>query len=91
MITLENKVLKNQQTAYRNLDGEGLIMNPADSMLHSLSEVGCFVWELLSSERSVSEIIEAVLGEYKVEEKTAKEDIFELLKILADLKLVTVS
>jgi len=87
---LNNNVVRNHETAYRNLDNEGLIMNPIDSMLHSLNEVGCYIWEYISQQRTISEIVDLMLEDFDCDRETAEKDVLEFLAALQKQGLVKV-
>ena len=85
---LESRVLRNSQTAYRNLDGEGLVMNPTDSTLHSLNDVGSAIWEFVAEERSVGEIVDMVVERFDCTRETAEADVLAFLRQLQERRLV---
>ncbi len=88
IIILEDSIVRNPETAYRNLDGEGLVMNPSDSMLHSLNEVACAIWEYLIEEHKVSEVVEMVLEKFNCDYETAERDVLNFLQTLQQQDLV---
>lgn len=45
----------------------------------SLNETGAFLWEQLREEKTEEELLEAVLLDYQVDEKTARRDIREFI------------
>jgi hypothetical protein len=47
--------------------------------LLTLNEVGTFVWERLDGERSLGEIVRAVVGEFEVDEAAARTDLLGFL------------
>jgi len=87
---LDDRVSRNTITAYRNLDGEGLVMNPSDSMLHSLNEVGCAIWEALAEPKAVRDLVAVVLGQFDCDQATAERDVIEFLAALQAQGLVKV-
>lgn len=58
-----------------------------DSILN-LNRVAAFVWEQLDGERSGSEVVEAVLGQFDVERARAEQDYLELIGTLAEIRAV---
>jgi hypothetical protein len=86
----ESRVLRNTQTAYRSVDGEGLIMNPTDSSLHSLNAVAGAIWEYLSEERRVADIVAKVMEDFECERETAERDVGEFLEALQQKHLVKI-
>ena len=74
--------------------GDGYVLVPLagrgadlDSILN-LNRVAAFVWEQLDGERSGSEVVEAVLGQFDVERLRAEQDYLELIGTLAEIRAV---
>lgn len=91
MINTESKVIRNPQTAYRNIEGEGLVMNPADSMLHSLNEVACAIWEFIAEERKVADVVAMLTDKFDCDTATAERDALAFLEELNKQGLVKVA
>jgi hypothetical protein len=53
----------------------------------TLNESGAFLWKQLENDTTKEKVLEAMLGEYSVDEATAKADIDEFVELLqkADL------
>lgn len=49
-----------------------------------LNESGAFLWRFFSEEHTEEEGVEALLGEYDVDEETAKKDVAAFVKLLED-------
>ena len=56
MVSLENKFIRNNDIAWRVIDGEALVVSPKDSLIYPLNDVGARIWELLDGKRTVSDI-----------------------------------
>lgn len=76
----------------RNVAGSNIVVPVGDSCLDfsgviTLNEVGAFLWEKLQNETTEQQLVEALLGEYDVDEATAKADVAEYIEKLkgADL------
>lgn len=54
----------------------------------TVNETGAFLWEKLAAGATEEELLDAMLGEYEVDEATAKTDIAEFLKLLEDGNLL---
>lgn len=48
----------------------------------NLNETGAFLWRFFSEEHSVDEGVEALLGEYEVEEELARTDVGRFVDVL---------
>jgi hypothetical protein len=54
--------------------------NIADmNSVFTLNETGAFIWEQINGKRSVEEIIEALTGEYDIDNETASKDMFSFI------------
>jgi hypothetical protein len=79
---------KNPILAWREIDGEIVIVSPNDSVLHELNETGSFVWKQLDGRRPAAEIAATLAEEYDVRVEDALGDIETLLGELASRKLL---
>lgn len=87
MSRLQDRVTRVERTAGRVIDGKAVIVVIDSRELHTLNEVGTFVWELLgeASGASVSDVIEAVEAAYEVDRETAERDVLRFLETMSDL------
>jgi hypothetical protein len=76
----------------RNVAGSHIVVPVGEGSLDfsgviTLNEVGAFLWEKLQSNTTEDELLSALLGEYDVDENTARADISEFISKLkgADL------
>lgn len=65
--------------------GEGAL---AVSGMGTTNEVGAYICELLAEERSYEQLLEAILGEFEVDEATARTDLEEFLSRLRTFALL---
>jgi hypothetical protein len=79
---------KNPILAWREIDGEIVIVSPNDSILHELNETGSFVWKRLDGRRLAAEIAADLAAEYDVRVEDALRDIEILLEELASRQLL---
>ena len=73
------RVKRNTQVAWRELDGQVMLVTPGDAMLHLLNDVGSFVWKQLDGPLSTEELAAAVCAEYEVDRDTARADVEQFL------------
>ncbi len=90
MSTTTNSALwqKNPILAWREIDGEIVIVSPNDSVLHELNETGSFVWKRLDGRRPAAEIAAGLAEQYDVAVEDALRDIETLLRELASRQLL---
>lgn len=79
---------KNPTLAWREIDGETVIISPEESVLHELNGTGSFIWRHVDGRRSVAEIAELLAAEYNVTRDAALADTEALLTQLASRKLL---
>jgi coenzyme PQQ synthesis protein D (PqqD) len=79
---------KNPILAWREIDGEIVIVSPNDSVLHELNETGSFVWKQLDGHRPAPKIAARLAEEYDVSLEDALRDIETLLGELASRQLL---
>ena len=77
----------------RNLAGEYLLMPKGEKIKNYdsvvlMNELSAFVWGKLQNPVTQSDLLEAVLNEYDVDEKTAREDLDGLLAELKEAGVV---
>ncbi len=53
--------------------------------LFILDETGCFIWEQLNENTTESDIVNALISEFEVNDETAKKDVSEFLNKLINL------
>jgi hypothetical protein len=77
----------------RNLAGEYLLMPKGEKIKNYdsvvlMNELSAFVWEKMQNPVTQSDLLEAVLNEYDVDEKTAREDLDGLLAELKEAGVI---
>jgi predicted transcriptional regulator len=82
------KPIKNPILAWREIEGETVIISPEESVMHELNSTGSFIWNQIDGQRTAGEIAELLASEYEVSPETALADTRELLDQLAAKKLV---
>lgn len=71
----------------REIAGDFIIVPTGNTVLNfngliTVNEIGAFLWELLQEDTTEDKMLEAVLHDYDVDEKTARTDIQEYIKKL---------
>jgi len=80
---------KSPTTAWRLIEGEAVILSLETKVLRGLNPVGSRVWELIDGQRSVEEIITAIVQEFDVTPQAAAEDVKRFVQELLDKGLAT--
>lgn len=79
---------KNPILAWREIDGETVIIFPDESVMHELNDTGSFIWKHLDGERTAADLARLIASEYEVAFDVALADTNELLGLLASRKLL---
>ena len=86
-----SKPAQNPLLAWREIEGEVVIISPQDSLLHELNATASFVWKHLNGERDAEAIAQLVAAEFDVTPEQALADTQELLAQLAERRLLWVT
>jgi hypothetical protein len=89
-LSLSSTIRLNERVVFRSVDGEGVLIDPADGTYFGLGTVGTRIWSLLQEQRSLPEVIEALTLEFECSERQCSNDLLEFLEDLAGRGLVTV-
>jgi hypothetical protein len=74
---------RNPKLAWREIDGEAVIISPEDSHVHELNETASLIWTNVDGKHSVDEIAGVIAARYEVELLEAKADVDELIGVLS--------
>jgi hypothetical protein len=77
----------------RKVAGEFVVVPGGNAMVDfkamiTLNETGAFLWEALQEEKTEGDLVSALLGEYDVDEATAKEDVSAFVHLLKEKNLL---
>jgi hypothetical protein len=88
--SLDAKVRRQKDVAWRMIDGEAVIITPADSQMHTLNDVGTRIWELITGDRTLREVALVLCAEFEVEKDRAEKDTLWFAECLAKKGLVNI-
>jgi hypothetical protein len=74
---------KHTSILWRELDGEAVLLSPAEGCSYNLNQVGTLIWKLLDGSHTPSNIADAICQIYEVEFTQALQDVEH---IIADLQ-----
>lgn len=75
---------------YRELDGEGVILNLNNEQYYGLDSVAVRMWELLSSLFEMEKVFNALQIEYQVDPDVLKNDLIEFVSQLSNQGLIDI-
>jgi len=79
---------KNPSLAWREVEGETVIISPDESVMHELNGTASFIWRHVDGHNSAAQIAELLASEYDVTPITALKDTKTLLTKLAERRLL---
>jgi coenzyme PQQ biosynthesis protein PqqD len=81
-------LVRNPRLAWREVDGEIVIIAPDDSRMHELNETASLVWKQADGTRTADEIAAQLAAEFEVELEVARADVAELMARLGEQRLL---
>lgn len=87
----DSTVVASTRQVSTEVEGESVILNFDDGVYYGLDNLGTLVWSLLSEPIAVSEIRDAIVAEYEVDDSRCETDLLELLNDMQGAGLVQVS
>ena len=80
---LDKKLIREENVAWRIIEGEAVLIASKDSSVHSLSDVGTRIWQLADGNLTVGQIVDALNEEYEVEKDELEKDVIEFVESLS--------
>lgn len=74
--------------AWREIDGEIMIISPEDSQVHELNETASWIWKHADGTQSQDSIAARLAAAFDVTVETAKQDVTEFIQALDDKRLL---
>ena len=87
---MSETITRNPKLAWREIDGETVIISPEDSHVHELNETASLVWKHAEGQ-TLDQLAQRISAEYEVSRETARADLEELLTALGEKQLVFVA
>ena len=79
---------RNGTVLWRELDGEAVLLDPAEGCTYNLNRVGTLIWKSLDDNHTINDIASAICQEFEVEHEQALKDIEHLLDDMRYHKLI---
>ena len=93
MNILDKYFTKEKELVTRDVAGEEIIVPIKGHVgdlegVFTLNEVGAMIWRLMDGQKTVRQLMEAVINEYEVESLEAEKDVVDFLRSLEDAGLI---
>ena len=85
---LSTVLTRNPEVAYRIYDGQATVVLPGRSEINVLNEIGSLIWDRIDGERTVGQILQAVLDAYEIDSEQARSDMLDFLSSLQEHGMV---
>lgn len=89
-ISLDGTVRIGDDTVFRELAGEAVLLQLEAGMYYGLDPVGTRLWQLMAERGRLRDVFEAAVQEFDIDNETLQRDLLALVATLAEKKLVTV-
>ena len=91
-LTLNSKVKRCQEVAWRILEDNLVVITPKDTTIHRANETGVFIWQQLGSRaKRVEQIVKTLHTTYDVTEKKAQSDVLSFVKTAVKKRILEIS
>lgn len=90
IISMQSIVKASEEGLCRTIDREMAILNLRNSTYYGLDPVGAYVWSLMQRPTSVTELRDAMLKKYEVDEQRCERELLDLLQMMRREGLVEV-
>ena len=87
-ITLDRTVRIGEDTVFRELGGEAVLLQLDAGMYFGLDEVGTRLWRLIAERGRLRDVFDAAHEEFDVDPEILERDLLALVAQLAEKKLV---
>ena len=89
MTTLDTVYVQSDGLTVREVGEEMIFLSGNGDMLHTVNEVGAFIWKCIDGSRSAADVLKLICDAYEVTPEKAEEDLAAFLKELREKKLVS--
>jgi len=89
-ILVTSKIVSKKSSAACDLDGEMILLDVDCGVYFGLNSVGASIWKFIQSQRSVEEVVDAMMIEFKVDRAQCEAGVIGLLRDLASHGLIDV-
>lgn len=75
---------------FREIDGEGVILNPKTGIYFGLDKTGTDIWEWMQKKNAFRSLLSAMTENYDVDAETCRKDLTHFLEALEKNQLISV-
>ncbi len=87
-IQRDQKVTISPEVLFQEVSGEIVLLDLASESYFGLDKIGARIWALLKEDKSVGQVLDALLEDYEVDRARLEKDVNELLENLLEAGLI---
>ena len=87
-MTDKTKLIRRMDVMTADMNGSAVTMDIMTGKYYNMGEVGGVIWNMLSTEKTIDELVNALTKEYSVSAAQCKKDITPFLQSLVDKGLL---
>jgi hypothetical protein len=87
-LSLHSSLKVSDDVVFRELGGEGVILNLASGLYFGLDEIGTRIWQLIDERGRLGAVLTELCGEYDAEPEAIERDLLSLVTELSDQGLL---
>ncbi|MGX1827607.1 lasso peptide biosynthesis PqqD family chaperone [Paenibacillus taichungensis] len=87
----EDRVLRKEGNLVSDMGGEKVMMSIHNGKYYNLGSTGGRIWDLISQERTLTELVEVLASEYEIESDICREQVVQFLEHLTHEGLIDVT
>jgi hypothetical protein len=87
-LSLTSSLVPSTDVVFRELDGEGVILNLASGIYFGLDETGTRIWRLIEEHQRLDAVLTALTDEYEAPRDTLERDLMNLAAELSEKGLL---
>ncbi len=84
-------VWQSRSVAARVIDGQAVVITPADSVLHTFNATGTWLWERVATPVRLADLLEEVVKKFEVDRDAAEKDLLRFFESLNAKGLVKIA
>ena len=86
--SLYRKVKIKEEVVFRNLQGEGVLLNLQTGTYYGLDSIGTRIWDLIEKYGSLQKVLDKLLEENDVTKEQCTKDLADFVLLLKENKLI---
>ncbi len=78
------KIKKSSDIFFKEINGEIVLLGKDKEKIHQLNQTGTFLWNNLEKTKSIKHLVQKLVEDYDIDQKTAANDVRQWITDLLD-------